>query len=225
MLDDLPSPVEVLEIGAGTGKLTGALLEAGARVTAVEPGAEMRALLEQRLGGRAAVLAARAEQLPLTDASADAVVCADSFHWLDGECALAEFARVLRPLGRLVISGLLPAWTPEQSGAWAQEAGAVLSPLWKRSQHPVGETGFKVPTVGPDTGFSERQSDEIPFVFVTDRDGLLALYSSWSSVASLPDAERADVRARLAEILDRHTVGDLELSYVAQVRLYDRSGA
>ena len=231
MLGDLPRRAEAVEVGAGTGKLTQALLDAGARVTAVEPGAEMRALLEQRVGGRATVLDARGEELPLPDASADVVVCADSFHWLDAEAALAEFRRVLRPAGRLCLSGLLPRWTAEQSSGWAEHTGAVLGPLWERSRHPLRSTRFAVPTLGPETGFEEVISTEVPFIHHTDRDGLLALYASWSSVASLPEGERAAIRAQLERVLEERRVGKLELSYVAQVRVYavdqseDGSGA
>jgi SAM-dependent methyltransferase len=223
MLDGLPETPDIVDVGAGTGQLAKALADAGAQVTAVEPGAETRRVLERRVSGTTIrIVDARGEELPVEDASTDLVVCADSFHWLDVDRALAEFLRVLRPRGRLVLSGLRPAWTPEQSGDWAHEAGAVLSPLWKRSGHPLRETGFRVPELRPDSGFTERECIEIPFVFSTDRDGLLALYSSWSSVASLPDAEQAGVRARLAEILERHAVGDLELTYIAQLRVYER---
>ncbi len=163
MLDGLTAPIEVVDIGAGTGKLTNALLDAGARVSAVEPGAEMRTLLEHRVGERAAVLDAQAEELPLADASADVIVCADSFHWLDAESALAEFRRVLQPPGRLCLSGLLPRWTAEQSSDWAPHTGAVLSPLWDRSAHPLRSTGFAVPTLSPESGFEEVVSTEVPF--------------------------------------------------------------
>ena len=217
MLADLREPAEVVDVGAGTGQLTAALADAGARVTAVEPGPETRALLERRAGGRARVLDGRAEALPLPDASADVVVCADSFHWFDADRALAEFRRVLRPDGRLCVSGLLPRWEP---AGWAEETGRIVGPLWERAAHPLRATGFAVPAVSTGSGFEETRTEEVPFTFATDRDGLLALFGSWSAVASLPHDERADVRARLAEVLDRHGVAELELSYVAQLRFY-----
>ena len=91
MLEGLPEAPEVIDIGAGTGQLSAALADAGARVTAVEPGPDTRSLLEQRVGEGVRVLDCRPEDLPLADESADLVVCADSFHWLDAERALAEF--------------------------------------------------------------------------------------------------------------------------------------
>lgn len=218
MVEGLPDPVDAVDIGAGTGQLSLALVEAGARVTAVEPGAEQRSMLEERLAGQTArVLDARAEELPLDDSSADLVVCADSFHWLDADRAVAEFRRVLRPGARLCLSSLMPRWDP---APWAEETGAILAPLWKRAEHPLLAGGFRIPDLPEGSGF-ERDSDrEIPFVMHTDRDGLLALFGSWSAVATLPDPERADVRSRLAEVLDRHGVAGLDLTYAAQLRLY-----
>jgi SAM-dependent methyltransferase len=88
-------PLEVLDLGAGTGKLTAALLEAGHRVIAVEPLAEMREILTARQP-RARALAGSAERLPLEDASVDAVTVGAAFHWFDQDLALAEIARVRR---------------------------------------------------------------------------------------------------------------------------------
>jgi SAM-dependent methyltransferase len=224
MLDGLPEPADAVDVGAGTGQLTVALAAAGARVTAVEPGADTRQLLERRAAGVAQVVDARAEHLPLADASADLVVCADSFHWLDPDAAAAEFRRVLRDAGRLCVCGLVPAWTPAQSGAWAKETGAIVGPLWERSRHPLRSTGFTVPSVPSGSGFTEVRSLDVPFEFETDREGLLSLFGSWSAVAALAEAERADVRAQLAEVLDAHGVGAVELCYVARLRLYGCSG-
>jgi SAM-dependent methyltransferase len=83
----------VVDLAAGTGKLTRPLLATGADVVAVEPVAEMRAVLPA--GARA--LDGTAEAIPLTSASADAVAVAQAFHWFDGDAALAEIHRVLRP--------------------------------------------------------------------------------------------------------------------------------
>jgi SAM-dependent methyltransferase len=220
MLAGLPEPADVVDIGAGTGQLSLALADAGARVVAVEPGAETRRLLEQRVGDGVRVLDARAEELPLDDSSVDLVVCADSFHWLDAELAAAEFRRVLRPGGRVSLSTLMPSWTPEESAGWADETGAILGPLYERAKHPLVRTGFRVPELPPGSGFEGPAAIDIPFRFATDRDGLLALFGSWSVVAALPDAERAELRERLREALDRHGVGQLELTFTAQLRLY-----
>jgi ubiquinone/menaquinone biosynthesis C-methylase UbiE len=107
-----PEPLEVLDLGAGTGKLTLALLAAGHRVTALEPLAEMRAILAERLAAdasvesaRAAVVDGRAEEIPFPDDSFDAVVAGSAFHWFDREPTLAEVVRVLRPPGAFGLFG------------------------------------------------------------------------------------------------------------------------
>jgi SAM-dependent methyltransferase len=86
----------VLDVAAGTGKLTRLLLTTGARVLAVEPVAAMRAVLAETSPG-AVVLDGTAEDLPVEDGSVDAVTVAQAFHWFDGPRALAECARVLGP--------------------------------------------------------------------------------------------------------------------------------
>ena len=83
----------VVDLAAGTGKLTRPLLATGAQVVAVEPVAEMRAALPA--GARA--VDGTAEAMPLSAGSADAVAVAQAFHWFDGDAALAEIHRVLRP--------------------------------------------------------------------------------------------------------------------------------
>jgi ubiquinone/menaquinone biosynthesis C-methylase UbiE len=91
-----------VDLAAGTGKLTRRLLPSGARVVAVEPLAEMRAVLAREVPG-AEALSGTAEALPLADASADAVTVGQAFHWFDAEPAAAEIARVLRPGGALAL--------------------------------------------------------------------------------------------------------------------------
>src|ERR687891_580880 len=90
----------VLDLAAGTGKLTRALAPTGVRLVAVEPVAAMRAKLAESLPA-ARVLAGTAERVPLADGSVDAVAVGQAFHWFDGDAALAEIHRVLRPGGRL----------------------------------------------------------------------------------------------------------------------------
>lgn len=93
----------VVDVGAGTGLLTRALVGRARRVVAIEPDDRMRAVLEARSPG-VEVLAGRGESIPLPDASADAVLFSSSWHWVDPELGIPEVARVLRDGGRFGVT-------------------------------------------------------------------------------------------------------------------------
>jgi SAM-dependent methyltransferase len=181
-----PRPLAVLDLGAGTGKLTAALIEAGHLVTAVEPLQEMRAILTSRLP-QARALEGTAEHLPLADASVDAVAVGAAFHWFDQEAAQSEIARVLRAPGVL---GLLGSRF-DVSTKWVARVREILGPpaLERRGHWPSGE----------DLGrrFAEVEEREFAHVQRVDRAGLRDLASSRSSLAILSEPERETVLARL----------------------------
>ena len=111
----------VVDLAAGTGKLTQVLVEAGAEPVAVEPDAGMRAALATAAPG-VEILAGTAEAIPLPDASADAVLVAQAFHWFDARRACDEIGRVLRPGGVL---GLL--WNlRDGSVPWVADLDRIL---------------------------------------------------------------------------------------------------
>jgi SAM-dependent methyltransferase len=103
ILDGLGDPARlvVADVGAGTGISARLLADRGPRVVAIEPGAAMRAAAAPH--ARVTWLAARADATGLLDAAVDLVLCAQSFHWFQAPEAVAEFARILKPGGRLAI--------------------------------------------------------------------------------------------------------------------------
>ena len=201
----------VLDLAAGSGKLTRPLVESGAAVIAVEPVAEMRAALPSA----ARMLDGTAEAIPLDDASVDLVTVAQAFHWFDGDAALAEIHRVLRPGGRL---GLL--WNRRAEDDPVNEAiDALLAP------HRAG-----VPTL---RGDAWRAAFERTVLFgpleehvfaneqMLDADGLADRVASISYIASLPDDERAGVIAAARELA---ADGPARIPYRTEVHVARRSG-
>ncbi len=178
--------LEVLDLGAGTGKLTEALTDAGHRVIAVEPLLQMRAILTSRLPGVRA-LDGSAEQLPLHDASVDAVTVGAAFHWFDERAALAEIARVLRPPGVLGLLGNAFDTSP----AWVARVREILGP-------PAIQRPGHWPSVADlCERFATVEDREFPHEQRVDRARLRDLASSRSSLALMGDTERERVLASL----------------------------
>jgi SAM-dependent methyltransferase len=197
LLDVLPlgAGAEVLDLGAGTGKLTRVLAQRYPHVIAVEPLDGMRAILE-RVVPAAESKAGSAEALPLADASVDAVFAGQAFHWFANDEAVAEIARVLRPGGvlGLVWNGPDESRTsplPDEYIAYLDElrAGAAFNnaPPW---QHVIAR--------GP---FGEVHESAVPHDHVLDRTGVLDNARTVSWIASRPDEERAAIMQRLDELL------------------------
>ena len=124
----------VLDLAAGTGKLTRLLVPTGAELVAVEPVEQMRAALARALP-EVTALAGTAEDVPLPAASVDAVVAGSAFHWFRGEEALAEIHRVLRPDGRLGSCGTCatsrrPGW-PSSRRSWSRIGAPLPATGWE----------------------------------------------------------------------------------------------
>jgi SAM-dependent methyltransferase len=185
----------VADLGAGTGKLTVALRDAGLDVVAVEPLDGMRARLAAALPG-VEVLAATAEQLPLPDGSLAACFSADAFHWFDPDLTPAELHRVLRPRGGVALVWHLPGWETDPP-AWWSALVELLKGL--RTDHPgfVGEQGRD--GFARHGGFEPFAHHTIRSTFATDREGVLAYVQSISYVAGHSDRDR--VLAQVADIV------------------------
>ena len=184
----------VLDLGAGTGKLTRELLPFAGRVIALEPGPAMLTQLERAVPGAEPLLGA-AEAIPLDAASVDAVVCGQSFHWFRHGEALAEIRRVLKPGGRL---GLI--WNlRDDADEFQREVTTLFQPFV-----PEGRKGPResvAPLVAPEL-VGEVENAVFPFQHELDADGVVDRMSSTSFVASAPDSVRraffASLRAAVA---------------------------
>jgi SAM-dependent methyltransferase len=184
----------VLELGAGTGRLTEQVHGLGHRVIATDPLAPMLSHLVTRLPGTRALLAS-AEQIPLRSRSVDSVVSAQAFHWFDPERALPEIARVLRPGGRL---GLV--WNlRDERIPWVRRLGELMGvPEQLRDPTHVLLSSHLF-------GFVETTTYR--FWQKLDRGGLRDLVASRSHVALLPDADRDTLLGRVDDLYDEYGRG------------------
>jgi SAM-dependent methyltransferase len=207
----------LLDVGAGTGRLAGPLLEKGLDVVAVEPLDAMRAILMQAIGPDRA-LAGHAEALPLGDASVDGAVCSDAWHWFDGARAADELHRVVRPGGGVVVCVSKPQWEDEDEGPkWAHEISAVLGALWKAVDHPYLGGSHRPDGLEGHAGFQPIEVHSVPFVHHATRETQLAHFASISYVASLEPARRAEALGTLEAILVRDGIDELDLPFFAEL--------
>jgi SAM-dependent methyltransferase len=191
VLDLLPlgGDSTVVDLGAGTGKLTRVLADRYARVIAVEPLDELRAILAERVP-EADVLAAAAEEVPLGDGEVDGVFCGQSFHWFANDRALSEIARVLRPGGVLALMwnrGDGPSTLPE---AYRRRLAQLHD---ERRPAPIDEDILRR------FPFGEEHEDAVRHEQVSSREDVLAFAASVSWIAMRDDRE--EVLAELAALL------------------------
>ena len=203
----------VVDVGAGTGKLTRALLPSGAELIAVEPVAAMRNVLERELP-IARALDGTAESLPLPNAAADAIVVGQAFHWFDAPAALREFHRVLRPGGRL---GLV--WNLRDRRQALQRAiDEITEPLRGDTPAQWGDKWREAPELGG--LFSSEAELKVPFELELDANTFLDRIASISFIAALDDARREGVMERVRTLAAGHPE---PWSYVTEVYVYERS--
>ena len=186
---ELEAGARVLDLAAGTGRLTEELRGRFADVVAVEPDERMRAVHGEALAGSA-------EGIPLDGASVDAVFVGEAFHWFDPAAAIPELERVLRPRGGLAI--VSTHWW-ETEPPLPEAALQVLSEPWERSQplrRPPWDDAFDGSPFEPLR--YERADDEL----IVDVETLLSLYSTTSSLAALPPEERASLFERVRPLLN-----------------------
>jgi ubiquinone/menaquinone biosynthesis C-methylase UbiE len=187
----------VVDLGAGTGKFTRLLLQTGASVVAIEPVDAMRAQLLQNFPGVTA-LAATAQAMPLAEASVDAVVCAQAFHWFASHEALQEIARVLRPGGKL---GLV--WNVrDESVDWVAELTRIMAP--HEGDTPRFHSG-DWRRLFPSEKFSQLQETTVAHQHVGKAQAVIVdRVLSVSFIAALPPQARAHVAEQLADLITSH---------------------
>jgi len=180
----------VLDLAAGTGRLTRELKKRFVDVVAVEPCAAMRALI-----GAGDVRAGAAEEIPLPGSSVDAVFVGEAFHWFDPAAAIPEIARVLRPRGALAV--IHTHWW-ETEPPLPEPALDLLRGPWERfsaQRRPPWDGAF----VG--SAFEPLRQERFEEAMTVDVDELLDMYATTSSLAALEADERVSLFARVRPLL------------------------
>jgi len=211
---DLRGGRTVLDIAAGTGKLTRLLVATGATVVAVEPVVGMRERLAAALPD-VELLDGVAEEIPLENASVDAATVGQAFHWFDGDRALAEIHRITRDGSRLAV--VYNRRLPDHPLQAALEA--IVQPL--RAQTPAHRSGQWREVFGRTRLWAPVQDAELAHVQLLDRQGVVARVASTSFIATLPTDRRDDVLGRVrALVKDRPE--PIELPYVCELFVWQR---
>jgi SAM-dependent methyltransferase len=210
-----PGARQVLDVGAGTGKLTRALTARGLAVTAVEPSDGMRGELARVLPG-VTVLAGTAEDIPLGAGAADAVLLAQAWHWVEPGRAVPEVARVLKPGGRL---GLV--WNiRDERVDWVAELTRIIH------TDSYTDNGSEAPVVGPPFGPVERLDVEWSMPVTADR--LVDLVASRSYMITMDPAGRDERLRQVRELVATHPdiggAAEFPLPYVTRCSRADLPG-
>ena len=193
-------PMRVLDLGAGTGKLTAALVALGAEVTAVEPDPAMLAELRRSLGSVRS-LPGRAEEIPLADASVDAVLVGQAMHWFDLNRAIPEMARVLAPGGVLAalwnVDDDRVDWVATLAQISKGEANVTLLRWRERAGHArlerlaaAGSGLFEMPEIGEFENGQRRIAES-----------LLASIATHSNLLVMDEPDRARLLAEVRDFL------------------------
>ena len=180
---------QVLDLGAGTGKLTTRLVERGLEVVAVDPIPDMLEVLRSSLPETRALLGT-AEEIPLEDNSVDAVLVAQAWHWVDPERAIPEVTRVLRPGGRL---GLVWNTRDERLG-WVRELGEIIGSDGDRGSFDVTLS----------TSFTAAERHQVEWTNYLTPQALNDLVASRSYCITSPTEVRSRTLDQVRELLATH---------------------
>jgi SAM-dependent methyltransferase len=195
---DLGVDSRVVDLAAGTGRLSGRFVELEVEVVAVEPAANMRAVLERRFPTVRAIVAT-AESMPFEDGSVDAVVVGNAFHHFDRDAAMAEIRRVLRPGGGLA---LFWAWPDEEEQVKIPGMRAIYDLVEPARDESVIAAAHRTWAELPETadGFGPFERREFPTSHVVPAARLVDLYATSSDIVSMPEATRDALLDRIREL-------------------------
>jgi SAM-dependent methyltransferase len=200
----------VIDLAAGTGKLTSVIAEQADTVIAIEPVAGMRRVLRERLP-HVRTMEGTAESIQLPDGSIDTVFVGEALHWFDYPRAFAEIARVLKPGGGLAV---LYHGIPGDRPAWFQELSDLIMER-RNVDHPGLDAWREALEAAPE--FEPPADETFPYEHPSTRELIVAEIGSFSSIGSLPRDRLAEVMAACDEVLKRHGVETYTFHYTVTV--------
>jgi SAM-dependent methyltransferase len=193
--------LRVLDLGAGTGKLTATLVAVGADVTAVEPDPAMLAELRRALPDVRA-LPGSAEAIPLLDASVDAVLAGNAMHWFDMAVAGPEIARVLTPGG--ILAGLwnvLDDRVDWVAGLARVSGSAAIGPRDTPAAWRAETAGAHLPKAGAGARFGSPEQAGFPHGQRRTADSLVATLATRAGMLVMPDHQQQATLGRIRAFL------------------------
>ncbi len=199
-VEPAPGP-RVLDLGAGTGKLTAVLAALGVDVIAVEPDPAMLAELRRALPDVRA-LPGSAEAVPLPDASVDAVLAGHSLHWFDMDAAGPELARVLVPGG--ILAGLWNVMDDRVgwiAGLARVSGSAAIGPRDLLGSWRAETAAAHLPGIGVAARFGSPEQAEFPHGQRRTADSLVAALATRAGMLVMPEQERAAALGRIRAFL------------------------
>jgi SAM-dependent methyltransferase len=188
----------VVDLAAGTGQLSRRFAPLGVDLIAVEPAANMRAVLQERLP-TLRIVDGTAEAIPLADRSVDAMVVGNAFHHFDRMAAFAEIHRVLRPDGVLALFWAWPLEDEQRAIPGMEEIYAAVEAARGSSEIATAYRSWS--DVPPDArGFGPFERREFRITHDIPSARLADLYATSSDVASMPPGTRDELLQRIQEL-------------------------
>jgi SAM-dependent methyltransferase len=208
-----PGAQAILDLAAGTGAVTRKLIGRAARIIAVEPDERMRAVLTAGCP-EAEVLAGRGEDIPLPDASVDAVVISAAWHWLDPGQTVPEITRVLRTGGVLGVMGI----SRDMRVPWVAELSRLArqARLTDRSDGSADRRGRREAVFPAGTPMSALEEHAVEYSLPMTKDELVGLLGTYSGVITLDPGRRADFSLMVRAFLDRQPWDRIDLPLICR---------
>lgn len=188
----------VVDLAAGTGRLSGWFLQLGVDVIAVEPAANMRAVLEERFPAVRAIVAS-AESMPLAEQSVDAVVVGNAFHHFERDAAMAEIHRILRLGGALAVFWVWPDEEEQLKIPGMRAIYEAIDKTWAESAIMAAHRSWAEPPATVE-GFDEWERRAFPATHLLPATRLADLYATFSDILSLPAPTRAWLLDRIRQL-------------------------